>query len=160
MELEIVCKVHNHWFGFLLWYDHLLCIGLSSWFTCFIYVIVCFIFFSGYFVKIIPPELSVLLLIIFFSPSFIANFWLHVTYTALFVFIRGGHNMAAMELSFGHNTTKTWQYSFVFGSFRIFLSRNMSPHPNHFLKIQWEIHFFTQFLGTKSSKQKFRTVLI
>ena len=53
----------------------------------------------------------------------------------------GGHNRAATELSFGHVTTNTWAYSGVFCFFRIFCHK-ICPHPNHFLKIQWEIHFF------------------
>ena len=66
--------------------------------------------------------------------------------------------MALSDLSFRHVTTKTWTYSGVFGFFRIFFRPNKTlPRPNHFLKIQWEIHFFTFFLyWPKLFKKKFR----
>ena len=60
--------------------------------------------------------------------------------------------MAVIELSFGHITTKTLASSGVFGFFRKkFWQKKCPPHPNHFLKIQWKIHFLeSHFLGRES----------
>ena len=56
----------------------------------------------------------------------------------------GRDNRAVTELSFGHVTTKTSAYSGEFGFFRKkILQKENPPHPNHFFKMQWEIHFLT-----------------
>ena len=68
-----------------------------------------------------------------------------------------GDNRAVTELGFAHVTTKTWVYSGVFSFFRNFCwQKKLSPpHQNHFLKIQWEIHFLERhFLGRNTPKQK------
>ena len=61
------------------------------------------------------------------------------------------------ELSFAHANIKTLPYSGVFDFFRIFSSsQNLSPppHPNHCLKIQWEILFLI-YLYDDQNAQKF-----
>ena len=68
----------------------------------------------------------------------------------LYLWLLGrGDNRAVPELGFAHVTTKTWAYSGVFGFFRKKCRRkNCRPRPNHFSKIQWEIHFLERhFLG-------------
>ena len=76
----------------------------------------------------------------------------------VWIIIGGWDKRAVTELGFAHVTTKSWAYFGVFGFFRKkFRRKNCPPHPNHFLKIQWEIHFFT-FLNTDQNapKRKFR----
>ena len=65
-----------------------------------------------------------------------------------------GDNRAVTELGFAHVTTKTWAYSGVFGFFRKKCrQKNCPPHQNHFLKIQWEIHFLERhFLRRNAPK--------
>ena len=61
-----------------------------------------------------------------------------------------GDNRAAMELCFGHITEKNLAYFGVFGSFRNFIRHKICPpHPNHFLIILWEIHFFNAVFWDK-----------
>ena len=71
---------------------------------------------------------------------------------------RGGGQQALFDLSFRHDTTQTQAYFGVFVFFRKkFLENQTLRRSNHFLKIQWEIHFVTFFFKyqPKLFKKKF-----
>ena len=71
--------------------------------------------------------------------------------------VGGGNNRTVTESSFRHITTKTWGYSGVFSLFREKKFRRKKfppPHPNYFLKIQWDIHFFERHFWDKTLHKK------
>ena len=74
-----------------------------------------------------------------------------------FVIYRGGGQRAMFDLSFRHATTKTWEYFRMFGFFR---KKYTLPGPNHSLKIQWEIHFFTFEIIHRNSSKKIKKIKI
>ena len=69
-----------------------------------------------------------------------------------------GDNRAVTALSFAHVTTKTRACAGVFGFFRFFSHNICPPHPNHFLKIQWEIHFWTFFVMIEMLQKKIKII--
>ena len=79
--------------------------------------------------------------------------------TALFTILRRGDNRSVTELIFAHISTKIWAYSVVFDFFRKKIWQKTVPQ-NHFLKIQWEMIFFTFFIWTKSLKKFKKKILL
>ena len=84
-------------------------------------------------------------------PSWLGSLWSQGGALAGFI----GH---FSDLSFRHATTQTQVYFGVFGFFRKkFVKNKTLPRSNHFLKIQWKIHFLTFFnIVQNFSRKKFR----
>ena len=70
------------------------------------------------------------------------------------VLVGEGDTRVVMKLGFAHVTTKLWHIwgCLAFSEFFLFI-KSVPPQPNHILKIQWEIHFFT-FLNTDRNAPK------